>query len=418
MTRPGNRSWLSPHMVFHKCLIPCAFVVFQIAPADELSETLNALAASHLALEGYQTTYEMKSNNGRTSTIQIGVDFKSGWSYLMSEFKDEKGRLMQQGQQWTTADGIYLLQTGDQSAVFEGFRGQLPRFSQLAEILNPDKENGIPLRIKPYSFWDKTGVNLGIGYSAGGANIWGETQKLVSKTDEEVVFDLGKLGIVTFEAKTGIITSQVITSAEQTRSLRRTKWKKNPGPKAISSRFKIDLANVRHQNLKTSGLSQNFTRQVLQELINKSSRDKTVADSMRAYLLSVEAQFVDFLDQEPLNKAGFINNDFFFKFLDQAMAKTADRLKQDGKKIAATDILTTPESRNAFIANLVRSFRQQAPPKKKQEYLAEVLNGKLEGSKGSALITRVLIEDFVERSYYRVRIGRAIDAYVKQLRDR
>ena len=127
-------------------------------------------------------------------------------------------------------------------------------------------------------------------------------------------------------------------------------------------------------------------------------------------------QFVEFLDQEPLNKAGFINNDFFFKFLDQAMAKTAERLKQDGKKIGAIDILTTPESRNAFIANLVRSFRQQAPANKKQEYLAEVLNGKLEGSKGSALVNRVLIEDFVENAYYRVRIGRGIDAYVQKLK--
>ena len=66
------------------------------------------------------------------------------------------------------------------------------------------------------------------------------------------------------------------------------------------------------------------------------------------------------------------------------MAKTAERLEQDGKKIGVTDILTTPESRNAFIANLVRSFRQQAPPNKKQEYLAEVLNGKLEGSRSSS----------------------------------
>jgi uncharacterized membrane-anchored protein YjiN (DUF445 family) len=163
-------------------------------------------------------------------------------------------------------------------------------------------------------------------------------------------------------------------------------------------------------------MSQDFTRRAFQQLIENASRDQKLANSMRTRLLSIANQFVDFLDQEPLNKAGFINNDFFFKFLDQAMAKTAERLEQDGKKIGVTDILTTPESRNAFIANLVRSFRQQAPPNKKQEYLAEVLNGKLEGSKSSALVTRVLIEDFIENAYYRVRIGRAIDAYVQQLK--
>jgi hypothetical protein len=403
-------------MSFPKCLIPFAFVVCQVAPANELNETLNALVASHRKLEGYQTTYEMKSSKGQTGTIEIGVDFESGWSYLMSEFKDEKGKLMQQGQQWTTADGNYLLQSGDEKIIFEGFGKLVKRFRKLVEIMDQDAGDGVPLRIKPDSYLDKTRINLGIGYTTGGTGLLGKSKELVSKTNDEVIIDLDELGQVTFEATTGVITSQVITSAEQTRSLKRTTWKKNPGEKAISSRFNIDMATTKRQDLSTSGMSQNFTRQVLQELIDNASRNKKVADSMRTYLLSIEDQFIDFLEQEPLNKAGFINNDFFFKFLDQAMAKTAERLEQDGKKIGAIDILTTPESRNAFIANLVRSFRQQAPPNKKQEYLAEVLNGKLEGSEGPALVARVLIEDFVESAYYRVRIGRAIDAYVQKLK--
>ena len=387
-----------------------------MAPADELSETLNTLTTNHPKLEGYQATYEMSSNTGQTGTIEIGVDFKSGWSYLISEFKNEKGKLTQQGQQWTTTDGIYFLQSDDQKIAFEGLGKLAKRCRKLVEIINPDRELGIPLRIKPYLYLDEADVRLGIGYSTHENELLSKTEKLISKTDDEIVADLGKLGRVTFETKTGIITSQVITSAEKTRSLKRTTWVNNPCNKAISSRFNIDLKKVRPQDLRSSGMSQDFTRRAFQQLIENASRDQKLANSMRTRLLSIANQFVDFLDQEPLNKAGFINNDFFFKFLDQAMAKTAERLEQDGKKIGVTDILTTPESRNAFIANLVRSFRQQAPPNKKQEYLAEVLNGKLEGSKSSALVTRVLIEDFIENAYYRVRIGRAIDAYVQQLK--
>jgi len=387
-----------------------------MAPADELSETLNTLTTNHPKLEGYQATYELSSNTGQTGTIEIGVDFKSGWSYLISEFKNEKGKLTQQGQQWTTTDGIYFLQSDDQKIAFEGLGKLAKRCRKLVEIINPDRELGIPLRIKPYLYLDEADVRLGIGYSTHENELLSKTEKLISKTNDEIVADLGKLGRVTFETKTGIITSQVITSAEKTRSLKRTTWVNNPGNKAISSRFNIDLKKVRPQDLRSSGMSQDFTRRAFQQLIENASRDQKLANSMRTRLLSIANQFVDFLDQEPLNKAGFINNDFFFKFLDQAMAKTAERLEQDGKKIGVTDILTTPESRNAFIANLVRSFRQQAPPNKKQEYLAEVLNGKLEGSKSSALVTRVLIEDFIENAYYRVRIGRAIDAYVQQLK--
>ena len=387
-----------------------------MAPADELSETLNTLTTNHPKLEGYQATYELSSNTGQTGTIEIGVDFKSGWSYLISEFKDEKGKLTQQGQQWTTTDGIYFLQSDDQKIAFEGLGKLAKRCRKLVEIINPDRELGIPLRIKPYLYLDEADVRLGIGYSTHENELLSKTEKLISKTDDEIVADLGKLGRVTFETKTGIITSQVITSAEKTRSLKRTTWVNNPGKKAISSRFNIDLKKLQPQDLRGSGMSQDFTRRAFQQLIENASRDQKVANSMRTRLLSIANQFVDFLDQEPLNKAGFINNDFFFKFLDQAMAKTAERLEQDGKKIGVTDILTTPESRNAFIANLVKSFRQQAPPNKKQEYLAEVLNGKLEGSEGPALVARILIEDFVESAYYRVRIGRAIDAYVQKLK--
>ena len=387
-----------------------------MAPADELSETLNTLTANHSELEGYQATYELSSNTGQTGTIEIGVDFKSGLSYLISEFKNEKGKLTQQGQQWTTTDGIYFLQSADQKIAFEGLGKLAKRCRKLVEFINPNSELGIPLRIKPYLYLDEADVRLGIGYSTHENELLSKTEKLISKTDDAIVADLGKLGRVTFENKTGIITSQVITSAEKTRSLKRTTWVNNPGKKAISSRFNIDLEKVQPQDLRSSGMSQDFTRRAFQQLIENASRDQKVANSMRTRLLSIANQFVDFLDQEPLNKAGFINNDFFFKFLDQAMAKTAERLEQDGKKIGVTDILTIPESRNAFIANLVKSFRQQAPPNKKQEYLAEVLNGKLEGSEGPALVARVLIEDFVESAYYRVRIGRAIDAYVQKLK--
>lgn len=387
-----------------------------MAPADELSETLNTLTANHPKLEGYQATYELSSNTGQTGTIEIGVDFKSGWSYLISEFKNEKGKLTQQGQQWTTTGGIYFLQSADQKIAFEGLGKLAKRCRKLVEIINPDRDLGIPLRIKPYLYLDEADVRLGIGYSTHENELLSKTEKLISKTDDEIVADLGKLGRVTFETKTGIITSQVITSAEKTRSLKRTTWVNNPGKKAISSRFNIDLKKVQPQDLRGSGMSQDFTRRAFQQLIENASRDQKVANSMRTRLFSIANQFVDFLDQEPLNKAGFINNDFFFKFLDRAMAKTAERLEQDGKKIEITDILTSPESRNAFIANLVRSFRQQAPPNKKEEYLAEVLNGKLEGSEGPALVARILIEDFVESAYYRVRIGRAIDAYVQKLK--
>jgi hypothetical protein len=403
-------------MSFLKRSIISTLIVCQMARADELGETLDELDARHGKLEGYQATYAAETSTGRTGTIEMGVDFKSGWSYLISELKDESGNIMQQGQQWTTADGNYLLQSGDQKVVFEGFGALGNRFSDLVEIVKREKEDKIPARIKPDSYLDKTGVNIGISYTTGGAGLLVRAEKLVSKSDNEVVLDLGELGTVTVDAKTGLITSQVVTSEDQIRSFKRTFWKANPGKEAISAKFKFDLENTRRENLTASGMSQKFTRQVLQNLINEASRDKKLADSLRTYLVSIEDRFIDFLSQEPLNKSGFINNEFFFKFLDQAMAKTAKRLKQDGKQIGAAEILTTAESRNAFIANLVRLFRQQAPPVKKQEYLAEVLNGKLEGSKGQALVSRILVEDFVENAYYRVRIGRAIDAYVQQLK--
>lgn len=403
-------------MSFLKYAIISAIVVCQVASANELGKTLQTLATNHGKLEGYQATYETKTTTGQTGTIEIGIDFKSGWSYLISELKDADGNPMQQGQQWTTKDGTYLLQSGDQKVSFAGFGDLEKRFNKLVEIIEKGNEDRLPARIKPDAYLDKTGYTMGIGYTAGGAGLIGRAEKLTSKTDSEVALDLGELGQVTFETETGSITSQSITTKDQVRTFSRTSWKENPGKEAIAAKFKFDMEGAKRKNLNTSGMSQKLTRQVLQKLIDEASRDKKFADSLRNHLMSIEEPFVAYLNQEPLNKAGFINNDFFFKFLDQAMEKTTQRLKQDGKKIGAADILTSPESRNAFIANLVRSFRQQAPPAKKQEYLAEVLDGKLVGSKGQGLTAKILVEDFVENAYYRVRIGRAIDAYVQQLK--
>ena len=212
-----------------------------MAPADELSETLNALTTNHQKLEGYQATYELSSNTDQTGTIEIGVDFESGCAYLISEFKDEKGKLIRQGQHWTTTDGIYLLQSADQKIAFEGLGKLAKRCRKLIEIINPDRELSIPLRIEPYLYLDEADVRLGIGYSTHETELLNKIEKIISKTDDEIVADLGKLGRVTFETKTGIITSQVIKSAEKTRSLKRTIWVNDPGKKAISSRFNIDL---------------------------------------------------------------------------------------------------------------------------------------------------------------------------------
>ena len=63
---------------FPKCLVSFAFVVCQMAPADELSETLNTLTANHSELEGYQATYELSSNTGQTGTHRNWCRFQIG----------------------------------------------------------------------------------------------------------------------------------------------------------------------------------------------------------------------------------------------------------------------------------------------------------------------------------------------------
>lgn len=402
-------------MPFLKCAIAATFACVSLTPADELSEALDALATSHGKLEGYQATYDAKTSTGKSGTIEIGVDFKSGWSYLISELKDTKGEVNQKGQQWTTGEGNYLMQSGERVVVFEGFGELGKRFSALADLMGRE-ENALPARIKPGANLDQTGIQMGIGYTTGGEGLLRHVEKLVLKNDKEVRLQMGKFGEVTFDPQTGVLLSQTIKTDTQLRTLKRTAWVPNPGRDAIATKLNIELDGAPRRNLRESGMSQKFIREVLQNKIDAAARDKKLSDGMSAYLLSVEDNFVAFLDQEPLNKAGFIKNEFFFRFMDQAMAQTAARLKQDGKKIGAVDILTAPDSRRAFLGKLVDTFRKQAPPIKKQEYLSEVLNGKLEGEKGEALIARVLVEDFVERSYYRVRIGRAIDAYIQRIK--
>lgn len=401
-------------MKFLYSALAIAFIPAMAARASELDDTLKALDDRFEKLEGYEATYEAKTSDGNIGNISIGVDFKSGWAYLLSELKDGEGNIIQKGEQWATSDGLYLIQSGDRLAVFDGFGELGKKFDGLARALAPDKKI-VPSRVKPNFYLDRTGIQMGIGHSTAGVNMFSKATKLLEKDEKTARLDLSEFGIVEVELKTGLVTSQLLKSGDKTRSFKRLTYTPNPGKDAIAKKLTIKLDGVPRRNLRESGMSQKFIRQTLQKLIDQAGTHKAFSDGLGEYLKGIEDQFVTFLSSEPLNRSGFIKNDFLFPVLDKATAKTTQKLRADGKKITAVDLLTTPASREPLVRGMTELFRKKAPAQKKEQYLNEVLNGRLKGEKGDELIARILVEDFIERCYYRIRIGRGIDAYVKNL---
>ncbi|MFT6864607.1 MAG: hypothetical protein ACJAVK_003175, partial [Akkermansiaceae bacterium] len=180
------------------------FVLSSFCRADELSDTLEQLEASSQKLKGYEASYQLTTEKGKTGTVDLGVDSQSGWGYLIFTLKDEKGEISQQGEQWITAEGLLVMKSRDQLVVFEGAE-VLKRMNNLLRIFNANPTE-IEARFAPRCSLTKERFEMTIGASSSGIALLEDAQKLLGKTEKEVTLALGPdYGVVTVDPNNSII---------------------------------------------------------------------------------------------------------------------------------------------------------------------------------------------------------------------
>lgn len=404
-------------MTFLKSAIALTLTTTLTVPADELNDTLKALKDNYARLEGYEATYEANTSDGKSGHISIGVDFKSGWAYLFSELKDADGNTVQKGEQWATGDNLYIIQSGDEIVVFKGFTDLSQRMDQLSIALAPASEDAPPpSRVNPTFHLDTNDIRMGIANNSGAIRLISSAEKIIAKDNETVRLDLAELGELVVDSQSGTLVSQVIKTPEKIRSFKRLTYQANPGKEAITGKFKLDFKDAPKRDIREAGFVQDMIRSSFQNDINRAGTDQEFLNKLGPRLEATEGKFLTFLSSEALNKSGFVKDDFLFTVLDQATARTAQKLQEQDQKATAMDLLTTPKTRNNLTLAMSDLFIGKAPAQKKKQYLAEILNGELTSEKPNEIAAQKLIEDFLERIYYQIRISRGIDRYIKILK--
>ncbi len=224
--------------------LPGFFLIFfhlvQVARGEEeLKAIIQELRANFDQLEGYQATYESKTETGKTATLRQGDDYESGWAYTISELRDSDGTPLGRQETWSTGGDQYLVKSGEEFYQFNGILRLIEQVQQFTRALKLDPSLPKFNRFSS-SHLTSTHVFFGILVSSRGPAWLTNIERLVSATDKEVTLDWGELGNITVDRQSGLLTSQTIKVKEGVREMKLTKWVKNPGKEPIAALMKLD----------------------------------------------------------------------------------------------------------------------------------------------------------------------------------
>jgi len=388
------------------------FVSLAIAGAAPLEEEVVKLVANYDKLEGYQATYEAMTQDGKKGIFEVGIDFKSGWAYVTADLRERDGKVIQRSRQWATGDGQFVMAVNNEVTVYKGFGNLGSRFEELANLLNKD-DKARPVRLVLSAHLTKAGAATAIGVGIGRPD-WLKNLKAIQANDEkQVQFDWGEGGLITVDRETGLLLGQEIEVEGGKRTVQVVEWKKNPGAKAISSRMQVPLEDAPRRDLAETGMSKQLLRKVFQEFVMESGRNEKL--DIKPYLAEIEDDFVTFLEGEKLDGAPFGNEKKLFTFIDQFVQKIQAMAEKKGQEIEAIAIFRDARFRNLLETQATGILRAKAPGRVKELVLRDLLGGELKSEgRQSEVLARRAVEDFLERSYFRARVRKSIQNYLKQ----
>ena len=389
-------------------------VIAGFASAQEPTDTLEELQNQYDKLKGYEARYEATTEKGNTAVFEIGVDFKSGWAFLKNEVKDKAGRTLKKSQQWSTDEKLIILEEGNKTIVFEGLGDLGERFTDLQKLFDPDQESSLA-RITPSAYLTKTGASIGVGFNATAPSWLVEPDKIIASDEKEIQFDWGQHGVITVSRETGLIIKQEISLDEGRRTLKMVELKKNTGPESVAKHFNIEIEGAPRKQIGELEINRGMLRQVFQNLINQMSTQKNGAKNLETLLEQLEDRFVTYLQGEPLDQAKLFEEKEFIDYIGTLTKSLQEKAKESGHEIAGSAFLKHPQFSKIIERRIAETILEKSSNEESQKILNELLGGELQarGRKGKNIRRSVL--EFLELSYYRIKVQDAMKGYLKTL---
>ena len=397
--------------------LPGFFLIFfhlvQVARGEEeLKAIIQELRANFDQLEGYQATYESKTETGKTATLRQGDDYESGWAYTISELRDSDGTPLGRQETWSTGGDQYLVKAGEEFYQFNGISRLIEQVQQFTSDLKLDPS--LPkIRRLSSSYLTSTHVFFAIQVSSQGPVWLTNIERLVSATDKEVTLDWGELGNITIDRQSGLLTSQTIKTKEGVREMKLTKWVKNPGKEPIAALMKLDPEKAVLNGDAGTVMVTPMLYQSYQALIHKIDEDPEFGDTLEETLPKTEDQLVSFLHQQPLSEER--------KKRIISMMATVDKIGADLEKSAAKQGQNLDRRQLLSNANLAKKIAKKIAHGSAKDIKEPTRNACLETALGERLKAkgaieekaRLLIEDAILAAYFRTEFEKAILLYLR-----
>ena len=379
---------------------------------EELKAIIQELQANFGQLEGYQATYESRTEAGKTATFRQGEDYESGWAYTISELRDSDGTPLGRQETWSTGGDQYLVKSGEEFHQFNGISKLIEQVQQFTSILKLDPS--LP-KINRFSssYLTSTHVFLGIQVSSQGPVWLTNIERLVSATDKEVTLDWGDLGTITVDRQSGLLTSQKIKVKEGGREMKLTKWVKNPGKEPIAALMKLDPEKAVLNGGAGTVMVTPMLYQSYQALIDKIGEDPGFGDTLEETLPKTEDQLISFLHQQPLSEER--------KKRIISMMATVDKIGADLEKSAAKQGQNLDRRQLLSNANLAKKIAKKIANGSAKDIKESTRNACLETALGKRLKAkdaieekaRLLIEDAILGAYFRTEFEKATLLYLR-----
>ena len=401
----------------HPMKLPGFFLIFfylvqGARGEEELKAIIQELQANFGQLEGYQATYESKTEAGKTATLRQGEDYESGWAYTIGELRDSDGTLLGRQETWSTDGDQYLVKAGEEFYQFNGISRLIEQVQRFTSVLKLDPSLPKIKRLNS-NYLTSTHVFFAIQVSSQGPVWLTNIERLVSATDKEVTLDWGELGNITVDRQSGLLTSQTIKVKEGVREMKLTKWVKNPGKENIAALMKLDPEKAVLNGDVGTVMVTPMLYQSYQALIHKIDENPEFGDTLEKTLLKTEDQLVSFLHQQPLSEER--------KKRIISMMATVDKIGADLEKSAAKQGQNLDRRQLLSNANLAKKIAKKIEHGSAKDIKQSTRNACLKTALGERLKAkgaieekaRLLIEDAILAAYFRTEFEKAILLYLR-----
>ena len=374
---------------------------------------LRELEDAYRGLERYVVEYEASFPDGASMDILVGMDKKSGVSFLKVDRAGTATSKPVKMLSWSLGGAELFMKMNDQVTKITSYDAMLMRYDQLNKLLQPERGMSRP-RMASWVMLSPSQMIFS-HQMASQTPAWAkEIRELVDLAEQQVTWDAGEMGKLVIDRGTGLLVEQKLKVEAGTRSLKMTRLIKNPAPAEILKMLPQDNPEtVRKIEARKSKQGKTINALFFQNLVDRCDREAKNPNLLKNTLNESQERLQNYLKGEDLATKPPISYGFWKQSLEKSVNDINNAMEARGVKAGSSAFFAVEANRKKYreltVVSMTKEWQGLMRPKIAEYILGEKLKAKTEN--GQQVITA--IEEALERAYADVMIDRSIDDLLK-----